>query len=196
MSQSCQLAGAVLLNAGRGPVIDNQALLNVLRQRSDLQVVLDVWEPEPDLDVALLPYIALATPHIAGYSHDGKVEGTAMIYRALCQFLAVPASQVAELSPQGMLQVTVNSGLTQAILAAYDIREDDARLRAAVNMEGGLAVQFDLLRKHYPKRREFHSWALSFEKSMSSKEKKSLSNTLATLGLPWIKGNREEKFIG
>ncbi len=79
--------GTWLINASRGPVIDNAALRQVLLQREDLQAVLDVWEAEPEVDVALVELCVLATPHIAGYSLDGKQRGTAQIYQA---FLRVP----------------------------------------------------------------------------------------------------------
>src|SRR5690606_6233361 len=69
-------SAAVLLNAGRGAVIDNQALLRVLEVRPDLRVMLDVWESEPAINLDLLQRVTLATPHIAGYSFDGKLAGT------------------------------------------------------------------------------------------------------------------------
>lgn len=84
--------GAWLINASRGPVVDNQALREVLLEREDLQAVLDVWEGEPSVDIALAELCVIATPHIAGYSLDGKQRGTAQIYQALCQFLGQPAS--------------------------------------------------------------------------------------------------------
>lgn len=66
----------ILINACRGPVVDNSALLEVLKMRHDLSVVLDVWEPEPDLSLALLDKVDIATPHIAGYTLEGKARGT------------------------------------------------------------------------------------------------------------------------
>ncbi len=83
-------ANALLINAGRGAVIDNQALKRVLPQRLDLTVALDVWEPEPLLDLELLQLVSIGTPHIAGYSYDGKVNGTLQVYQAVCDFLKVP----------------------------------------------------------------------------------------------------------
>ena len=74
--------GTWLINASRGPVVDNAALRQVLLQREDLQAVLDVWEGEPEVDVALAELCVLATPHIAGYSLDGRQRGTAQIYQA------------------------------------------------------------------------------------------------------------------
>src|SRR5690606_15938313 len=87
------------INCGRGPVINNQALLDILNQRNDLNVVLDVWEPEPDISLELLDKVLLGSPHIAGYSYDGKLNGTEMIYQALCRHLTQ--------EPQSSLNVLV-----------------------------------------------------------------------------------------
>lgn len=76
--------GAWLINASRGAVVDNAALREQLAQRPDIQTVLDVWEGEPQVDVALAELCWIATPHIAGYSLDGKLRGTAQIYQAFC----------------------------------------------------------------------------------------------------------------
>lgn len=195
--------GSLLINAGRGPVIDNQALKRVLQQRDDLTVVLDVWEPEPNLDTELMQQVALASPHIAGYSYDGKVEGTAMIYRALChqlnceqtvlssQLLQDDSVEFKKILPGDMpdsgdvLQSTVN----QIILQAYDVGEDDRRMRTKLlgndcrQSAQAFAQGFDELRKHYPKRREFPCFQVDLSsKNFSSDKKKSLNKLLATLG--------------
>lgn len=192
--------GCLLINAGRGPAVDNQALKRVMAEREDLNVALDVWEPEPNLDVELLDRVQLASPHIAGYSFDGKVEGTAMIYRALCahyeieplcsvdQLLAVDDSNQTSLSLadfDGGLMEIVN----QTILAAYNVSDDDRRTRAALGHESCresealLSERFDQLRKGYPKRREFPCFSIeSIPNRLPQNEKKSLSKLLATLG--------------
>ncbi len=201
-------SGSLLINAGRGPVIDNQALKTVLKERNDLTVALDVWEPEPALDLELLDQVERATPHIAGYSFDGKVEGTAMIYRALCDHLGVDAkvdaaqllrddssnSQPLELDAFGGIPQEV---INQTILAAYRVAEDDRRTRDQLTTEvcrlhsKVLAQNFDALRKTYPKRREFSCFEIgSLPKHMNQTEKKSLSKTLATLG--FTLASREE----
>lgn len=103
--------GTWLINASRGAVVDNAALRSLLPQRPDLKVVLDVWEGEPQADVELAALCQLATPHIAGYSLDGKLRGTAQIYQACCRALGVaeqvsladllPAPWLSELSIDG-----------------------------------------------------------------------------------------------
>lgn len=163
--------GAVLLNCGRGAVIDNSALLGVLEDRPDLRIVLDVWEPEPDINLALLDKVVLGTPHIAGYSYDGKLKGTEMIYSALCRHLNVnPAKSVVDLIPPLAdntlcLESDDEWIAAKALIAqVYDIAADDQRLRelAARSRAGAesFAVGFDNLRKHYPIRREFHNYRL------------------------------------
>jgi erythronate-4-phosphate dehydrogenase len=165
MAQLQQLnSGALLLNAGRGDVIDNQALLSFLQQRQDVQVVLDVWEGEPNINTSLLRLVDLASPHIAGYSFDGKVAGTEMIYQALCTFFGIEATMcaddvvAAELTPLDLSASSDFELMREAVLGAYDIRGDDACMREQLqNLTGNeLRKGFDALRKNYPKRREFH----------------------------------------
>ncbi len=179
--------GAVLLNAGRGEVIDNRALRAHLEAGAELTVVLDVWEGEPNLDAVLLQRVALGTPHIAGYSYDGKIKGTEMIYRALCGHLGV----TPQAPPAGALPEVVNSDLRlsgdnddwsqlKALLPqVYDIAADDRRLRQLV-IECGEDVQalargFDRLRKTYPVRREFYNYRVLAKKGP-------LSQRLAAIG--------------
>jgi len=155
---------ALLINSARGPVLDNAALLQLLRERPRMRAVLDVWQHEPHVDMALLARLMIATPHIAGYAADGKLRGVSDVYRALCAFLgedAAPAG-VAEpsLAPAGALHAGVLSW-QQAVLACYDVRGDDARMRAALlGAEAGRAAAFDRLRRDYPSRREFSAWRL------------------------------------
>jgi len=151
--------GAVLLNAGRGAVIDNRALLHLLEQRKDLRVILDVWETEPAINIALLQKVALGTQHIAGYSLDGKLAGTRMLLQACCDFLGekIPAVKLA--AEPLCLHLTNGetvATLREALLAVYDPRCDDAALRNFSD-DADMSVHFDRLRKNYPVRREIAS---------------------------------------
>jgi erythronate-4-phosphate dehydrogenase len=155
--------GAWLINASRGPVVDNAALRDVLLEREDLQAVLDVWEGEPEVDVDLADLCVLATPHIAGYSLDGKQRGTAQIYQALCAHLGQePAIELSDLLPPPWLaEVHLNASTDPAWALAtlcrsvYDPRRDDADFRRSlVGTVDEQRKAFDLLRKHYPERRE------------------------------------------
>ena len=155
--------GSWLINASRGAVVDNQALRELLPQRSDLQVVLDVWEGEPQADVELATLCRIATPHIAGYSLDGKLRGTAQIYQALCQHLGVaPSVELQQLMPAAWLsELTIDASadpawaLASICRAVYDPRRDDADFRRSLQGDAAMRrAAFDGLRKHYPRRRE------------------------------------------
>lgn len=151
---------ALFINTSRGSVVDEAALLAKLAQPS-FHAVLDVWRNEPNIDPLLLSKVDLATPHIAGYSFDGKVRGTDMLYQALCDFLAIkPSWQAVQALPAAPIQALHFSaeiaplrGLHSAVMAAYDPRRDDAALRRLPS--NGAGAYFDLLRKQYPVRREF-----------------------------------------
>lgn len=148
--------GAMLLNSGRGAVIDNPALARLLTRRGDLRVALDVWEGEPAIDAGLLGLVTLGTPHIAGYSSDGKLAGVGMVLAACCRHLGLPLPPLPAVESAPALQLDPAlrgvALLRAALLGSYDIREDDRRLRAAY-ADGG-AVAFDVLRRDYPVRRE------------------------------------------
>ncbi|MBI6215933.1 4-phosphoerythronate dehydrogenase PdxB [Proteus sp. DFP240708] len=152
--------GRILINASRGEVVDNQALLSVLEKGKSLRVVLDVWEPEPDLSIELLNKVDIATPHIAGYTLEGKARGTTQVFEAYCDFIGqpqkvelstlLPAPTISTISVQGKLTQTL---LKQLIHLVYDVRRDDAPLRKVAGIKG----EFDKLRKFYPVRREWSS---------------------------------------
>ncbi|MCQ2041558.1 erythronate-4-phosphate dehydrogenase [Stutzerimonas kunmingensis] len=155
--------GTWLINASRGAVVDNAALRDLLLQRPDLEAVLDVWEGEPQVDVALAGLCHIATPHIAGYSLDGKLRGTAQIYAALCAARGVePAIELAQLMPGPALtelafasSAEPDEMLATLCRAVYDPRRDDADFRRSLlGDEAQRRAGFDLLRKQYPPRRE------------------------------------------
>jgi len=169
---------AVLLNTSRGAVVDNVA---INPQPSTLNpqpsAVLDVWEHEPNIDVSIFDCVAIGTPHIAGYSYDGKVNGTTMIYEAACKFCSPPLRGGSDINPAtewratDLLPPSPHARLTldatgrededvlgEAVLTVYDIEADDRRLRAIAGLPTGeRAAYFDRLRKEYPQRREFQN---------------------------------------
>jgi erythronate-4-phosphate dehydrogenase len=152
--------GSILINACRGPVVDNAALLKVLEQRDDLSVILDVWEPEPELSLPLLAKVDIATAHIAGYTLEGKARGTTQVFEAWTAFLGKPQQVALDtlLPAPEFGQITLHGELDQPTLKrlvhlVYDVRRDDAPLRAVAAIPG----EFDRLRKNYLERREWSS---------------------------------------
>jgi len=147
----------ILLNASRGEVIDNQALLKKAQAGEAPTLVLDVWEHEPTIEKALLPFVEIATPHIAGYSLDGKARGTEMLYQALCQKLEHNIEHKTEdfVVQAAISNVTIEQQISQPILKRlvhliFDVRRDDALFRQMIDQPDG----FDIMRKTYSERRE------------------------------------------
>lgn len=178
--------GAWLINASRGPVVDNSALRELLLARDDVQAVLDVWEGEPQVDLALADLCVLATPHIAGYSLDGKQRGTAQIYQAFCAWRGEPEQvKLVDLLPRPWLaQLSLEAetdpawALATLCRAVYDPRRDDADFRRSLGRDPGKQrAAFDLLRKQYPARREIEGLAVKV-----NGESPALRQMIAALG--------------
>lgn len=160
--------GALLVNAGRGAVIDNSALPGLMGSRQ-LRAALDVWEGEPAIQGELLGAVDQGTPHIAGYSLEGRLRGTLMVYQGFCAWLGVEPEingleklleRYSPGNPESMVITCPGSGSTyerlrQIVLSAYDPAGDFRQLKAAANDSESLAQGFDRLRKNYPLRREF-----------------------------------------
>lgn len=146
--------GALLINSARGPVVDNQALLSHLN-KNHFDAVLDVWETEPVIDLALMDALFLATPHIAGYAFEAKIRGTFMLYQALCQLFSfeqtISFESLLPEKPAAMVFKNVSEWLNSA-KSQYDIASDDRRMREGLKANHNT---FDFLRKNYPIRREF-----------------------------------------
>ena len=149
---------AVLINAGRGEVVDEQALLDLLRDGKQLTLMLDVWENEPAINIELMHYCALATGHIAGYSLRGKQQGSMMVMQALFRFFNITEEVEMPVLASYPLMVSENDskGLKQASLQVYDIKQDDQRFRTMMHQQAsGQLSLFDQYRKYYPVRNEF-----------------------------------------
>jgi erythronate-4-phosphate dehydrogenase len=150
--------GALIVNASRGEVIDSPALAAALDEKRVAGTALDVWEHEPDPDPALIARATVATPHIAGHSWDGKVEGTRMIYAAACAFLGRAPAWQPSLEPAPPLVLdTHNKSTAQIVLEAvrghYALADDDELLR-------NNPKQFRAYRQAYPIRRELAATAI------------------------------------
>jgi erythronate-4-phosphate dehydrogenase len=157
---------AIIINTSRGAVIDNSSLLNeTIRKRFSL--ILDVWENEPSINSELLAISRVATSHIAGYSFEGKVNGTKMIYDVLCRFTNTKPEWTPELPSIEGFNLKLpdfksdEEKLYKFFSSIYNIEQDDAGLRAISNYKlNEQAGYFDMLRKTYPVRREFSNFTV------------------------------------
>ncbi|MCC5901106.1 MAG: 4-phosphoerythronate dehydrogenase PdxB [Halomonas sp.] len=156
--------GTVLLNAGRGDCVDGLALRSRLAGKGDITAILDVWEEEPGIDAGLRDLVALATPHIAGHSLDGKLRGSWMIQQALAALEGQPRqTPFSELCPPPALatltlqhMLPVEDALRLCVRAVYDVRRDHDDLQRQI-FQQGIKRGFDYCRAHYPLRREFNT---------------------------------------
>ena len=146
--------GAVFFNASRGEAVDSAALKNALKTQHLSKAVLDVWEDEPHIDLELMDMCFISTMHIAGYSTDGKANGTSASVRAVAKALGIkeletwsPASIPAPLEAQETEFVS----LKEAVLHTYSPLRDSENLRNAPE-------NFEELRGSYPLRREFQAF--------------------------------------
>ena len=163
----------VFINTSRGGVVDSGALKATIRAGKLRAVVLDVWENEPNIDMELLRMVDIGTPHIAGYSLDGKIAGMIMIYKAACKYFGLEATyDIEDFLPEPtvrQLRINPKSGTEQDVLAGavqkvYDIRKDDARLRWILERPAEKRGEFfDSLRRNYPVRREFGNTLIVLE---------------------------------
>ncbi len=164
--------GSVFLNSSRGQVVDEAALKVALDDGKVRLPVLDVWQNEPGIDPEMVRRAFIATPHIAGYSFDGKVAATGMLYEALSAWLgktpAVDWRALMPAPPVPLIDLSRCSGsdeqlLRSSVLRVYDILRDDRQLREAVIGPDAPGPRFDLLRKHYPVRRELQNTTVQIE---------------------------------
>jgi len=164
----------ILINTSRGAVIDNPALSDWLVRRPAAAAVLDVWEGEPGISLELMDRVVLATPHIAGYSLDGKLRGTDMIYQSTCAYFGQePVWQVNKVLPEtSPLELVVTdpddwfATVRTAVLAGYDIGKDDVQLRLMKKLAANeRPAYFDRLRRDYPVRREFSELVVRLDRA-------------------------------
>jgi erythronate-4-phosphate dehydrogenase len=153
----------VIINSCRGEVIETNAVKAALKSGQLSGFVCDCWENEPNIDLELLALTTIATPHIAGYSKDGKATGTLMSVKAISDFFGLglndwqpngvelPTEPMIELDGFGKSEQEI---LADAILHTYDIRKDDAFFR--LNTEN-----FEQQRGDYPTRREFPAYSVT-----------------------------------
>jgi erythronate-4-phosphate dehydrogenase len=163
--------GAIFINAARGSICDYDALLAARQSGTVLNTVIDVWSPEPAFRPDVLHMADLASPHIAGHSYEGKLNGTVDCYNELCNFFEIPKhwDVAASLPTPDVPAIEIDCAhrddeelLHDIIRQVYDITTDDALIReAAVRCDSDRARNFDALRKTYRVRREFHNTTLT-----------------------------------
>jgi erythronate-4-phosphate dehydrogenase len=157
--------GSWFFNSSRGEVIKTSSLKKILGAGKPGGVVLDVWENEPDIDLDLMADTFIATPHIAGYSTDGKANGTAMVVNSLCDHFDLPLKNwyphnipkpidpEISIDCKGKLDEEV---IREAVFGTYNIAIDDINLRFSPS-------DFEKFRSDYPLRREFTSYKIDLK---------------------------------
>ena len=167
----------LLINSCRGEVFDSEAIKKALRTGTISGFIADCWENEPDIDLELLEMADYGTPHIAGYSKDGKANGTKMSVQAISRFfnlgidnwepknVELPEKTSIEIDGRQRREYSI---LAEAVLSTYDIETDDEALRENPQ-------QFEKLRGDYPVRREFATYTVKTQnienKTMKKLEK-------------------------
>jgi len=155
--------GVLFINSSRGEVTKTSALKQALVSGKLSRAVIDVWENEPDIDLNLLKKVSIATPHIAGYSTDGKANGTSMVVNSLCKHFNLPLKNwyPANIPPPVAPELTINAigksdedVIREAVFHSYDITADDSKFRTSPS-------DFEKQRGDYPLRREFTSYRIN-----------------------------------
>ena len=156
--------GAVLINTSRGRIADEPAIIG----HRDLLggLVLDVWNNEPSINNELVAITDIATPHIAGYSFNGKIRGTKAMYEAACAWFFIKPTWTPpeELLADRTSEIEIGNAIDpigMVIQQAYRIKTDDANLKKILQLEKSeQGNYFDNLRKKYPRRLEFPHYSV------------------------------------
>lgn len=171
--------GVIIINSSRGGVVTTEILKKGLKNKKVQAAVIDVWENEPEIDIELLELVDIATPHIAGYSADGKANGTSMSVQALSRFFKLglnswapenipsPFNQIFQIDCE---EFSKEEAIKSAILTTYDILKDDETFRKSPST-------FEKQRDGYPIRREFQAY-----KSKTLNDKNNIGEILNELG--------------
>ncbi len=165
------------INSSRGEVTDTKDLKEALISGILGGAVIDVWENEPSIDLELMNLVSIATPHIAGYSTDGKANGTAMVVNSISKHFHLPLADwypdnvpstgapVISIDCDGKSEDEI---IREAVTHTYNIVEDNDRFRL-------LPSEFEKLRGNYPLRREFSSYSINLIRG-NSKARQTLKN--------------------
>ena len=152
--------GTLLVNAGRGGVVDEAALMRRLDSKNDISVAFDVWDSEPLINLSLMRKINIATPHIAGYTFEAKKQASQMLLDAFLLWQGKKSlSREIELKEKIIDSGQGDETLNDLILACYDVSRDDKALRHTIS-EGNFGVGFDCIRNEYPLRHDFQYYSV------------------------------------
>lgn len=152
----------IIINTARGEVIDTEALLKAMDEEVvSTNAVIDVWENEPDINLDLLKRAYITTPHIAGYSADGKGNATRMALEGLCRHFHIDAKISIKLPRPRITAKSMLNSPDDIILLAYDPRKDTARLKEKPG-------DFEEFRNNYPVRREVEIYYQAWDKYVSN----------------------------
>jgi erythronate-4-phosphate dehydrogenase len=158
----------ILINTSRGEVVDETELLAFKESNPMSTLILDVWCNEPEINTALLQQTFIATPHIAGYSYDGKLKATDMLVDALNRVTKNNSSEDRLLNSEkvkDIIEYNDDDVIQRAVMQSYDVRSDAIALGNLKNIPAEeRASYFDSLRKNYPVRREFTNRIIQTDK--------------------------------
>lgn len=144
----------VIINTSRGEVIQTDALLKALNSRMISDAIIDVWEHEPEINRDLLEKTFIGTPHIAGYSADGKANATRMSLDAICKFFQIKGDYEIN-APAPVSPIIHAKNHEEAVLQMYNPTEDSNRLKNQPEL-------FETLRGDYPLRREEKAYIIKY----------------------------------
>jgi len=149
-------SNVIFLNTSRGEVVDEAALLAFKQANPKVTLILDVWNNEPEINMNLCEQAFIATPHIAGYSYDGKFKATEMLVSALNDYANIATVEHNLMKPEQEFFHIDEDHVQLAVIQSYDVRSDAIALTNLSSTEDEKRAEyFDSLRKNYPIRREF-----------------------------------------
>jgi len=154
---------AMLINTCRGSVVLESALIKKLKEFDAITYIADVWENEPDIFVELTRFADIATPHIAGYSHDAKMAATQMMLAAVTAFFELPIVNQSESELLESFDLEFDkkpNAHWQYLLDIFPLVKLSEEFKNSVRM-GNANMQFDAMRKRLLGRREFRNYAIS-----------------------------------
>lgn len=167
----------IIINAARGEVTETESLLHALDKKIISNCVIDCWENEPNINKTLLESITLATPHIAGYSTDGKATATRMVISSLCSFFNIDSNKITTFEVANPIKECIFTSSTSLDDILYDIVNQSYSIEKESSNFKNCPEKFEVIRNSYPLRREF----FAFTANVPQADKKVLQ-TLKNLG--------------